>query len=103
MQNAVLITGANSGIGRESARQLAVHGNYSAIYLACRNRVKAQRARSELQALTGYTRFITVDFDAANPESAQRLVRPSIILSMVSCSTPEAPEATCRFNGPIQA
>ena len=54
MQNAVLITGANSGIGRESARQLAVHGNYSAIYLACRNRVKAQRARSELQALTGY-------------------------------------------------
>ena len=65
MQNAVLITGANSGIGRESARQLAVHGNYSAIYLACRNRVKAQRARSELQALTGYTRFITVDFDAA--------------------------------------
>ncbi|MEX3655658.1 MULTISPECIES: SDR family NAD(P)-dependent oxidoreductase [Mycolicibacterium] len=75
MQNAVLITGANSGIGRETARQLAVRGNYSAIYLACRNRVKAQRARSELQALTGYTRFITVDFDAANPESARRLVQ----------------------------
>jgi len=32
-----LITGANIGIGKEVARQLAVSGEYRKIFLACRN------------------------------------------------------------------
>jgi NAD(P)-dependent dehydrogenase (short-subunit alcohol dehydrogenase family) len=37
----VLITGANIGIGKEIARQLASRPEFAHIYLACRNRHKA--------------------------------------------------------------
>ena len=37
----VLITGANSGIGKEVARQFAESGSFDTIYLACRNHAKA--------------------------------------------------------------
>ena len=43
-----LITGANSGLGLESARALATHG--STVVLACRSLMKAERARQELLA-----------------------------------------------------
>ncbi len=41
----VLITGANAGLGREAARQLAEQTQVEKIYLACRNDQKAE-ARS---------------------------------------------------------
>ena len=37
----VLITGANTGLGKELARQLALRDDFDTIYLACRNPVKA--------------------------------------------------------------
>ena len=41
----VLITGANAGIGKEVARQLALRPEFSRIYLACRNQDRANRQR----------------------------------------------------------
>ncbi len=41
----VLITGANSGIGKDVARQLALRPEMARIYLACRNRDRATRSR----------------------------------------------------------
>ena len=38
----VLITGANVGIGKETARQLASNPEVKTIYLACRNPAKAE-------------------------------------------------------------
>jgi hypothetical protein len=49
----VLITGANAGIGKDVARQLARRDDVGRIYLACRNPDRAQAAQAELEAATG--------------------------------------------------
>ena len=62
----MLITGANVGIGKEVARQLALRPEFTRIYLACRNRDKATTARAELEAATGRRIFDIVLMDLAN-------------------------------------
>ena len=61
-----LITGANAGLGREVARQLAVTGRYRRIYLACRNRARADTARAELQLATGKAVFEIIILDVSD-------------------------------------
>src|SRR3954467_3621906 len=61
----VLITGANAGIGKEVARQLASRPEIAHIYLACRNRDRATAARAELEAATGRRIFDIVVMDVA--------------------------------------
>jgi NAD(P)-dependent dehydrogenase (short-subunit alcohol dehydrogenase family) len=62
----VLITGANGGIGKEVARQLASRPEMTRIYLACRNRDRATAAKAELEAGTGRRVFDIVDMDVAD-------------------------------------
>jgi NAD(P)-dependent dehydrogenase (short-subunit alcohol dehydrogenase family) len=73
-----LVTGANSGLGFEAARQLAEAG-YGSIVLACRTSDKAEAAREQLQELTGRDPFSTIAVDVAEVESsthaAQELVQ----------------------------
>ena len=45
-----LITGANVGIGKEVARQLAIRPEFARIYLVCRNQDRATQARADLEA-----------------------------------------------------
>ena len=66
-----LVTGANAGIGKEVARQLAVSGEYQRIYLACRDRSKAKAAQAELERATGKTVFEVVIMDVADPASVR--------------------------------
>ena len=62
----VLITGANAGIGKDVARQLALRPEIGRIYLACRNRDRATTAKSELETATGRSIFDIVVMDVAD-------------------------------------
>ena len=42
MNKTILITGANGGLGKDAARQLALLDGTEKIYLACRNEAKAR-------------------------------------------------------------
>lgn len=62
----VLITGANAGIGKEVARQLAGRDDVDRIYLACRNPAKAQTAKADLERATGRSIFTVVPMDTTD-------------------------------------
>ncbi|MFY9918625.1 MAG: SDR family NAD(P)-dependent oxidoreductase [Mycobacterium sp.] len=70
----VLITGANSGIGKEVARQFAESGSFDAVYLACRNPAKAEAARAELERTTGRSIFTTVPLDTSDLGSVRAAI-----------------------------
>ena len=61
-----LITGANAGIGKDVARQLALRPEMGRIYLACRNQDRATTAKAELEAETGRRIFDIVVMDVAD-------------------------------------
>ena len=66
-----LITGANAGIGKEVARQLALRPEFGRIYLACRNAGRAKAAKAQLEAATSRTIFDIVLMDVADPRSVR--------------------------------
>lgn len=68
---AVLITGANVGLGKEVARQLALTGDFDKIYLACRNADSGQSAAEDLQRLTGRSVFTVVRMDLTDLDSVR--------------------------------
>ena len=70
-EKTVLITGANVGLGKDIARQLALRPEIAHIYLACRSRDKAIAARTELEAQTRRRIFDIVLMDLADPGSVR--------------------------------
>jgi len=70
----VMITGANAGLGREAARQLAMRNGIEKIYLACRNQEKADAAKAALEAETGKRIFEVVLMDVSSPMSVRAAV-----------------------------
>jgi NAD(P)-dependent dehydrogenase (short-subunit alcohol dehydrogenase family) len=69
-----LITGANVGIGKDVARQLALSGTYERIYLGCRNRAKADLAKRDLELSTGTRIFEIVLMDVSDPASVRAVL-----------------------------
>ena len=66
-----LVTGANSGLGLETARVLAARG--ATVILGCRSRERADRARQELLAATAAGGAIDLlDLDLADLASVRR-------------------------------
>ncbi len=74
MNKSILITGANGGLGKESARQLAMMDGTEKIYLACRNLTKAEEAKQSLKKSTGKSIFEIVIMDVSNPSSVRTAV-----------------------------
>jgi NAD(P)-dependent dehydrogenase (short-subunit alcohol dehydrogenase family) len=62
----VLITGANVGIGKDVARQLALHPEIDHIYLACRNPERASTAKADLEGVTGRHIFDIILMDVTD-------------------------------------
>lgn len=73
MIKSVLITGANAGIGKETARQLALEG-VEKIFLGCRNEEKAQAAKTELENATGKSVFEILKIDVSNLDSVRAAI-----------------------------
>ncbi len=68
----VLLTGATSGIGRETARGLARTG--ATLVLACRNLTKAQALCAELQQASGNPRISVMALDLASLRAVRQFV-----------------------------
>jgi NAD(P)-dependent dehydrogenase (short-subunit alcohol dehydrogenase family) len=68
MTRVVLVTGANRGIGRELARQLALRGD--TVVLTARDLAKAERAAA---TLPGRERVLTRRLDVADPASVEQV------------------------------
>ena len=68
-----LITGANSGLGLETARVLAGRG--ATVLMACRSRERAEQARQQLLPIVDGGAIDLVELDLADLASVQRAVR----------------------------
>ncbi len=53
MNESILITGANIGLGKETARQLALKKETKKVILFCRNEAKAEVAKKDLRRKRG--------------------------------------------------
>lgn len=70
--SSILITGANSGLGFEAARQFALKEDVSKIVLACRNEQRAQDALRRLEDLTAKKIFEILIVDVGDLESCRQ-------------------------------
>lgn len=69
----VIITGSNSGIGKETALELARRG--ARVYLACRNYGRCEETRHEIIEVTGNTNVFNMTLDLTSMESVRNFVK----------------------------
>src|SRR5215218_7105924 len=68
-EQVIIITGASSGIGRETAQQLARHG--ASLVLVARNEVPLRETAAEVEARGG--RALVAPADVSDPEQLQHV------------------------------
>lgn len=74
MIKSAFITGANGGLGKECARQLALLDGVEKIYLGCRNEAKAKTAKKDLEQATGKSLFEIVLIDVSDQNSVRSAI-----------------------------
>ena len=75
MPKNILITGANAGLGKESARQFAMQDGAEKIYLGVRNLERGHAAKVELEESTGKFIFEVFLIDVSNITSAKQAAK----------------------------
>lgn len=66
----VIVTGANTGIGKETVRELAKRG--AKVYMACRDMTRCNKARDEIALETENTNIFCRQCDLASFESVKK-------------------------------
>ena len=74
MNESILITGANAGLGKETARQLALKKETKKIILFCRNQAKAEAAKKDLEEQTGKRIFEIIIGDVSDANSVRKAI-----------------------------
>lgn len=74
MNESILITGANIGLGKETARQLALKKETKKVILFCRNQAKAEAAKQDLEEQTGKKIFEIIIGDVSDANSVRKAV-----------------------------
>ena len=74
LNESILITGANIGLGKETARQLALKQETKKVILFCRNQAKAEEAKKDLEEKTGKKIFEIVIGDVSDANSVRKAV-----------------------------
>jgi NAD(P)-dependent dehydrogenase (short-subunit alcohol dehydrogenase family) len=74
MNESILITGANAGLGKETARQLALKEETKKVTLFCRNQARAEAAKKEREEKTGKRVFEIIIGDVTDANSVRRAV-----------------------------
>ncbi len=74
MIESILITGANAGLGKETARQFALKKETRKVILFCRNRARAAAAKKDLEEKTGKKVFEIVIGDVTDADSVRKAV-----------------------------
>ena len=74
MNESILITGANIGLGKETARQLALREETRKVVLFCRNQAKAEAAQKDLEEKTGKRIFDITIGDVSDEASVRKAV-----------------------------
>ncbi|KAJ8273714.1 hypothetical protein GJAV_G00104700 [Gymnothorax javanicus] len=69
----VLITGANTGIGKETARDMADRG--ARVVMACRDLSRAEKAAAEIRGVTGNQNVAVRQLDLASLRSVREFAR----------------------------
>lgn len=69
----VIITGANSGIGKETAIEMAERG--ATVIMACRNREKSEKARNYIIQKSGNANVHLMELDLASFKSIRKFVQ----------------------------
>jgi NAD(P)-dependent dehydrogenase (short-subunit alcohol dehydrogenase family) len=74
MNESILITGANVGLGKEAARQLALKKETKKVILFCRNQAKAEVAKKDLEEKTGKKIFEIIIGDVSDENSVRKAI-----------------------------
>jgi NAD(P)-dependent dehydrogenase (short-subunit alcohol dehydrogenase family) len=74
MNESILITGANTGLGKEVARQLALKKETKKVILFCRNQAKAEEAKKDLEQETKRKIFEIIIGDVSDADSVRKAV-----------------------------